>query len=352
LKRGFDYTAAYYFSSLQLPVCTALSGSGHDMTYWRDGLAAVETEARGLSQLAAHFERQLAQPFDEAIAQILKIEGRVIVGGIGKSGHIARKFAATLSSTGTPSQFIHPSEASHGDLGAVTVRDAVVLISNSGESGELSAMIEHCKRFDILLIAITARADGTLARNAKIVLLLPKVEEACPNGLAPTSSTTLQLALCDAIAVSLLKSRRFMPADFSVYHPGGQLGAQIRTVSSLMHKGEELPLVPIHLSMREAIVEMSGKGFGIIGIVDGEGRLKGVISDGDLRRHIADEGLLDLSVERIMTNTPRVIDPEALVMEAARNMQVNNISALFVLDRQGYVAGLIRLSDLLRSGVV
>jgi arabinose-5-phosphate isomerase len=322
------------------------------MSHWRDGLAAVETEARGLSELAGCFEQQLAAPFDAAIAHILKIEGRVIVGGIGKSGHIGRKFAATLSSTGTPSQFIHPSEASHGDLGAITVRDAVMLISNSGESAELSAMIEHCKRFDILLIAITARADGTLARNAKIVLLLPKVEEACPNGLAPTSSTTLQLAICDAIAVTLLKSRKFMPSDFRVYHPGGQLGAQIRTVNSLMHKQDELPLVPNHLSMREAIIEMSGKGFGIIGIVDSEARLTGVISDGDLRRHIADAGLLDLSVERVMTTTPRVIDPDALVSEAARNMQINNISALFVVNADGRAIGLIRLSDLLRSGVV
>jgi arabinose-5-phosphate isomerase len=323
----------------------------HPMSYWKDGLEAIEIEQSGLTRLAQNFE-QNGYSFDQAIAAILKTEGRVIVSGIGKSGHIARKFAATLSSTGTPSQFIHPSEASHGDLGAITIRDAVVLISNSGESGELSAIIEHCKRFDITLIAVTAALGATLARNSKIVLLLPKAEEACPNGLAPTTSTTMQLVLCDAIAVALLKSRKFMPADFRVYHPGGQLGAQIRTVQSLMHTGRELPLVAVHVSMREAIVEMSGKGFGIIGIIDDKACLKGVISDGDLRRHIADPDLLDMLVETIMTKTPSVISADALVSEAARNMQVNNISALFVLDQTSRVIGLIRLSDLLKSGVV
>jgi arabinose-5-phosphate isomerase len=322
------------------------------MNHWQNGLEALQIEAKGIAQLGEAFEQQLGAHFDKAVETILKTSGRVIVSGIGKSGHVGRKFAATLSSTGTPAQFIHPSEASHGDLGAITANDAVILISNSGESGELSAIIEHCKRFDIASIGITAAPKSTLGRNVNIVLHIPKAEEACPNGLAPTTSTTLQLVLCDSLAVTLLKARKFMPADFRVYHPGGQLGAQIRTVTSLMHTGKELPLVSMTVSMREAIVEMSGKGFGIIGIVDDAQRVVGVISDGDLRRHIGDAGLLDMSVKNVMTLSPRVIGPDALVSEAARNMEVNKISALFVLDQNRKVVGLIRFSDLLRSGVV
>ncbi len=322
------------------------------MTHWQNGLEALRIEEKGIALLGEAFEQQLGAHFDNAIETILNTKGRVIASGIGKSGHVARKFAATLSSTGTPAQFIHPSEASHGDLGAITANDAVILISNSGESGELSAIIEHCKRFDIASIGITAAPKSTLGRNVKFVLHIPKAEEACPNGLAPTTSTTLQLVLCDAMAVTLLKARKFMPADFQVYHPGGQLGAQIRTVQSLMHTGSELPLVSLELSMREAIVEMSGKGFGIIGIIDEARHVVGVISDGDLRRHIADEGLLEMSVKDVMTTNPRVIGQDSLVSEAARNMELNKISALFVLDQERKIAGLIRFSDLLRSGVV
>jgi arabinose-5-phosphate isomerase len=322
------------------------------MKHWQNGLEALRVEAKGIALLGEAFEKQLGAHFDSAVETILNTSGRAIVSGIGKSGHVGRKFAATLSSTGTPAQFIHPSEASHGDLGAITANDAVILISSSGESGELSSIIEHCKRFDIASIGITAAPNSTLGRNVKIVLHLPKAEEACPNGLAPTTSTTLQLVLCDALAVTLLKARKFMPADFRVYHPGGQLGAQIRTVHSLMHTGNELPLVSMNFSMREAIIEMSGKGFGIIGIVDEEQHVVGVISDGDLRRHIADAGLLDMSVKKVMTTRPRVIGQDALISEAARNMEVNKISALFVLDPEGKVVGLIRFSDLLRSGVV
>ncbi len=322
------------------------------MTYWKDGLAAIEIEASGIELLKGAFETQLGVAFDRTIDTVLKTSGRVIVSGIGKSGHVARKFAATLSSTGTPAQYIHPSEASHGDLGAITDRDAVFLLSSSDESGELSAIIEHCKRFEIASIGITAAPTSTLGRNVSIVMHVPKAEEACPNGLAPTTSTTLLLVLCDAIAVTLLKARKFMPSDFRVYHPGGKLGAQIRTVQSLMHKGSELPLVSLLVSMREAIVEMSGKGFGIIGIVDDKTRLAGVISDGDLRRHIADPDLLEVGVRNIMTKSPRVIGPDALVSEAARNMELNQISALFVIDEERRVLGLIRMADLLRAGVV
>ncbi len=322
------------------------------MGHWQNGLEAARIEGKGIRQLCDAFERQLGPHFDDAVNTILATSGRVIVSGIGKSGHVGRKFAATLSSTGTPAQFIHPSEASHGDLGAITKNDAVFLISNSGESGELSSIIEHCKRFDISSIGITAAPQSTLARNVKIILHVPKAEEACPNGLAPTTSTTLQLVLCDALAVTLLKARKFMPSDFRVYHPGGQLGAQIRTVQSLMHTGKELPVVPLKVTMREAIVEMSGKGFGIIGIVDEGHRVVGVISDGDLRRHIADAGLLDMPVSAVMTKDPRFIGADALVSEAARNMELNKISALFVLDEDRKLNGLIRFSDLLRSGVV
>ncbi len=322
------------------------------MNYWKDGLEAIDVEAKGIALLGATFKESLSADFDRAIELILKTKGRVIVSGIGKSGIIGNKFAATLSSTGTPAQFVHPSEASHGDLGAITSADVVFMLSNSGESGELTAILEHTKRFDIPSIGITSHPDSTLGRKVSIVLKTPTAEEACPHGLAPTTSTAVLLVLCDAIAVSLLKARKFLPSDFRVNHPGGKLGAQIHSVQSLMHPVADLPLVATNVPMRKALVVMSEKRFGILGVIDGQGKLAGVISDGDLRRHIADPRLLDEPAESIMTHRPRVIAADELLSVAARNMELNQITALFVLDNDRKVVGLIRLADLLTSGML
>ncbi len=322
------------------------------MQYWETGLAALRIEASGLSKLIDGFESGLAGAFDKAVAMVLETKGRTIVSGIGKSGHIGRKFAATLSSTGTPAQFIHAGEASHGDRGGITSSDVVFLISNSGESGELSAIIGHTRRFAIPSVAITARAGSTLGRNVSVVLEIPQAEEACPNGLAPTTSTTLQLALCDALAVTLLSARRFKPVDFRVYHPGGKLGASIRTVASVMHSGLALPRVHPNVIMRDAILEMTVKSLGILAVVDGDGKLLGGITDGDLRRHITDANLFENSVGNIMTRNPHVISGDELISVAAREMEVNRITALFVVDDKQQLTGLIRLSDLARIGVI
>lgn len=322
------------------------------MQYWQTGLVALRIEEAGLSKLIESFELDLADGFNKAVAMVLEIKGRTIVSGMGKSGHIGRKFAATLSSTGTPAQFIHAGEASHGDLGGITSSDIVFLISNSGESEELSAIIEHTRRFATPSIAITARPDSTLGRNVNVVLKIPQAEEACPNGLAPTTSTTLQLALCDALAVTLLSARKFKPVDFRVYHPGGKLGASIRAVASVMHTGAALPIIHEQVIMRDAILEMTTKGLGILGIVDGGGRLVGAITDGDLRRHIADANLFENTAANIMTRNPRVIGEDELVSVALREMEVNKITALFVLNEQNKLSGLIRLIDLARMGVI
>jgi arabinose-5-phosphate isomerase len=322
------------------------------MDYWQTGLAALRIEEAGLSKLIESFESDLADGFNKTVAMVLDTKGRTIVSGMGKSGHIGRKFAATLSSTGTPAQFIHAGEASHGDLGGITSSDIVFLISNSGESEELSAIIEHTRRFAIPSIAITARANSTLGRNVNVVLKMPQVEEACPNGLAPTTSTTLQLALCDALAVTLLSARKFKPVDFRIYHPGGKLGASIRTVASVMHTGAALPIVQPHTIMRDAILEMTTKELGILGVVDSESNLLGAITDGDLRRHIADANLFENTAANVMTRNPRVIGADELISVAVREMEVNKITALFVLNEQSKLSGLIRLGDLARIGVI
>ncbi len=322
------------------------------MHHWQTGLAALRIEEAGLLKLIESFESDLADGFNQAVAMVLDIKGRTIVSGMGKSGHIGRKFAATLSSTGTPAQFIHAGEASHGDLGGITSSDIVFLISNSGESEELSAIIEHTRRFAIPTVAITAHPGSALGRNVSIVLKIPQAEEACPNGLAPTTSTTLQLALCDALAVTLLSARKFKPVDFRVYHPGGKLGASIRAVASVMHTGAALPIIDEQTVMRHAILEMTTKGLGILGVVDGAGSLVGAITDGDLRRHIADVNLFENLAANIMTRNPRVIGEHEIVSAALREMEVNKITALFVLNEQNKLSGLIRLIDLARMGVI
>lgn len=316
------------------------------------GLTALQVEAEGLSQLLAAFEGDLAAAFEQAVEAILGVSGRTIVSGIGKSGHVARKAAATLSSTGTPALFIHPVEASHGDLGAITAGDIVILLSNSGESAELEPVMSYAKRFSVPIVAITSNPASALGRQANVVLRLPQAAEACPHGLAPTTSNLLQLALCDALAVALLKARNFMPADFRVYHPGGKLGASIRTVESLMHQGTELPCVGPGLKMRDAIPEMTSKAMGLLVITDAQGMLLGVITDGDLRRHMIDPNILDRTTAEIMTRHPRRIGGDRLLAEAARVFEDHRITALFVTGEDGKLAGVLRLADLLKQGIL
>jgi arabinose-5-phosphate isomerase len=276
--------------------------------------------------------------------------GRVIVSGMGKSGHIARKIAATMASTGTPAQFVHPAEASHGDLGMITAADAVLCLSNSGETPELNDLVAHAKRFEIPLIAIVGRDGSTLAQAADVALILPKTPEACPLGLAPTTSTTMMLALGDALAVALLERKGFTAEDFQVLHPGGKLGKALIKVSDIMHTGDEVPLVALGTGMREAVLTMTAKTFGCVGIADEAGKLVGVITDGDLRRHI-DGDLFAQKVDDVMTRAPKAIRPQALAAEALGRMKASKVTALFVVA-DGAPLGIIRIHDILRAGVV
>jgi arabinose-5-phosphate isomerase len=278
--------------------------------------------------------------------------GRVVVSGMGKSGHVGRKIAATLASTGTPALFVHPAEASHGDLGMIVAGDAVLALSNSGETPELADLIRHSRRFALPLVAVTARGDSALARAADVVLSLPAVAEACPMGLAPTTSTVMQMALGDALAVALLTRRGFTAADFRRFHPGGRLGARLIHVRELMHEGEAIPLASPDISMDRALLTITAKRFGCLGVTSTDGRLIGVVTDGDLRRHMGPD-LLARRVGEIMTPDPRTIDPDALAAAALHimNAPARPITALFVTDRHGHPIGIIHVHDLLRAGV-
>jgi arabinose-5-phosphate isomerase len=280
--------------------------------------------------------------------------GRLIVAGIGKSGHVARKITATMASTGTPSQFVHPGEASHGDLGMVTEDDIVLMLSNSGENAELSDLIHYTRRYGIRLIAMTGNADSTLAKHADIVLLLPKMPEACPNGMAPTTSTTMMLALGDALAVVLLERSGLTKEQFRNFHPGGKLGLRLRTVGEMMHRGDALPLIADSAKMDEAILLFSSKNFGCVLVVDAKGDLQGIVTEGDLRRHMGAD-LLQKPVTAVMTKSPRTIKESALAVEALNVMTKTPgkfITSLVVNDADGRMAGLIRLQDCLHAGIV
>jgi arabinose-5-phosphate isomerase len=278
--------------------------------------------------------------------------GRIVVSGMGKSGHIARKIAATLASTGTASLFVHPAEASHGDLGMIVAGDAVLALSNSGETAELADLVDHARRFGLPLVAITARAGSTLARAASVALLLPPAAEACPMGLAPTTSTTMQMALGDALAVALLTRRGFTASDFRQFHPGGRLGARLKHVRDLMHEGDAVPLAAPDTAMHRALLVMTEKRFGCLGVVDSIGRLVGILTDGDLRRAMGPD-LLDRQVGAIMTAAPRTIGPDALAAEAMHEMtaRARPITALFVVDSDARPVGILHLHDLLRAGL-
>ena len=310
------------------------------------GKRVLATEIAGLERMSS----DLGRSFAAAVSTILGVKGRVIVTGMGKSGHVGRKIAATLASTGTPAFFVHPSEASHGDLGMVTRQDCVVALSNSGGTAELADIIAYCRRFSMPIIAITGGARSPLAEQASVTLLLPQTHEACPMGLAPTTSTTMTMALGDALAIALLERRGFSTDDYKVFHPGGALGAQLIKVSEVMHTGSELPLVSPETPMTEAILTMTAKRFGVIGIIDADGRLVGIVTDGDLRRHMSDT-LLQQPVGAIMTGDPRHIGPGALAAEALGVMNSHAITVLFVTDDGRHPLGILHIHDVLRAGV-
>ncbi|UUP16873.1 Arabinose 5-phosphate isomerase KdsD [Nitratireductor thuwali] len=311
-------------------------------------MRTLETERKGLAELSQALTDGLSQPFAAAVAAISGISGRVIVTGVGKSGHIGSKIAATLASTGTPAYFVHPAEANHGDLGMIARDDVIIALSWSGESAELKGIVAYARRFSIPLIAITSGEKSALARESSVVLRLPKAAEACPHGLAPTTSTLLQLVIGDALAIALLEARGFTPDHFRTFHPGGQLGANLMHVGDIMHSGEELPLVSTGTGMREAILEISRKGFGCVGVTAADGRLAGIITDGDLRRHM-DSDILSMSVDQVMTRKPKTIAPGTLAATALQMVNSSAITTLMVVVEEKPV-GIVHLHDLLRIG--
>jgi arabinose-5-phosphate isomerase len=309
------------------------------------GQRVIRREAAALDSLAD----ALGESFAAAVGLLMAGTGRVIVSGMGKSGHIARKIAATFASTGTPAHFVHPAEASHGDLGMVAKGDVLIVLSNSGETSELADIVAHAKRFGIPLIAVAGREGSTLMRQADVAILLPDVPEACETGIVPTTSTTMTLALGDALAIALMEHRAFTPDHFRMFHPGGKLGARLLKVRDLMH--DDPPLVPDSMDMGHTLVEISRRGFGVVGVTDAKGRLTGIITDGDLRRHL--DGLMTRSAGEVMTKGPRTIGPEALAGEALALMNDRKITCLLVTGEDGTKAiGILHVHDCLRAGVV
>ncbi|WP_325063316.1 KpsF/GutQ family sugar-phosphate isomerase [Halovulum marinum] len=319
-----------------------------------DAETAFIASGRRVLQLEASAVALMAETLDgsfaRAVTMMLSIDGRIIVSGMGKSGHIARKMAATFASTGTPALFVHPAEASHGDMGMITRHDLVLLLSNSGETPELADLIAYTRRIGIPMIGIASNAGSTLIRKADHGIVLPAAAEACPNGLAPTTSTTLTLALGDALAVAMMEQRSFTPENFREFHPGGKLGALVSSVADLMHGRDELPLVGPDAPMSEALLEISSRGFGVAGVVDGGGALIGVITDGDLRRNMAD--LMTRSAAQVMTPGPKTVRPDLLASEALARMNRDKITTLFVVDAGDRVPqGILHIHDCLRAGL-
>ncbi|MCB5199276.1 KpsF/GutQ family sugar-phosphate isomerase [Loktanella sp. TSTF-M6] len=309
------------------------------------GRRVIDAEAAALTALS----RSLGADFDAAVALLLKATGRIIISGMGKSGHIGKKIAATLASTGTPAHFVHPAEASHGDLGMLARGDVVIVLSNSGETPELSDIVAYTRRYDIPLIGVASRAESTLCRQADIALILPQLGEACGTGVVPTISTTMTLALGDALAIALMEHRKFTPENFRDVHPGGKLGARLSKVADLMHTGDALPLVSADTPMGEVLLTISQKGFGVAGIASADGGLAGVITDGDLRRHM--QGLLDHTASEVMTPNPTTVPAGALAERAVGVMNARKITCLFALDADNRIAGILHIHDCLRAGV-
>jgi arabinose-5-phosphate isomerase len=332
-----------------VPVTEASEGKSRNLTTSADidvGRRVLRTEIAGLEALVD----ELGASFSAAVRLLADVEDRVIVSGMGKSGHIARKIAATLASTGTAAFFVHPAEASHGDLGMIGSRDVVLALSNSGDTEELADILAHTRRFRIPLIAMTSGNASSLAGAADVTLLLPAVPEACPMGLSPTSSTTMMLALGDALAVALLERKGFSHSDYHVLHPGGQLGRKLLAVADLMHKDDAVPLVEAGTAMAEAILVMTQKSFGCVGVIDARRRLIGIVTDGDLRRHMGDR-LLGAPVEAVMSGHPRTIRPHALAFEALGLMNALSITSLFAVDEERQPLGILHIHDCLRAGI-
>lgn len=329
--------------STQATQTKAESESGQaDLDAARRVLAQAET---GLTMMAS----ELGDAFVQCVSLISGLDGRLIVSGMGKSGHIGHKIAATLASTGTPAFFVHPAEASHGDLGMISDGDAVLALSNSGETPELSDLVSYTRRFGIPLIGMTGKRQSTLAEQSDIVLCLPEVAEAGPHG-APTTSTTLMITLGDAIAVALLERRGFTADDYRVFHPGGKLGKSLSKVADLMHKDDEIPLTRPESPMSDTILTMTEKTFGIAGVVDTAGQLIGIVTDGDLRRHMAEQ-IIGMTTSDVMTDAPKTIGPNTLAAEALRLMNEWKVTCLFVVE-DGKPVGILRMHDILRAGVV
>jgi arabinose-5-phosphate isomerase len=333
----------------QQPLMTASSGTPSADAAVQSALHTLEVGTGGITAIAAALQGPLGAAFAQAVELIRKAKGRVIVTGLGKSGHVARKVAATLASTGTPAFFVHAAEASHGDLGMITPDDAIVALSWSGEQPEMKNLVNYSARFAIPMIAITSNAESSLGAAARIVLELPKVREACPHNLAPTTSTLMQAAIGDALAIALLESRGFTALEFAKFHPGGKLGAMLKHTSDLMHTGDAVPTKPVGTKMSDALIEMSVKGFGCVAIIDARGHMAGIITDGDLRRQMRPD-LMTLSVDDIMSRNPKVIDRGSLASEALALLNSAKITTLIVTEADKPV-GIIHLHDLLRAGV-
>ena len=336
-------------SASRMPKPRTSEGPTRSAELIASALRTLEAEAGGITTLSAAIRDGLGPAFVAAVELISAARGRLIVTGMGKSGHVGRKVAATFASTGTPALFVHPGEASHGDLGMITTDDVIMALSWSGETAELKHLIDYSRRFRIGLIAITAAAKSTLAAAADVVLALPTAREACPHNLAPTTSTLMQAALGDALAVALLESRGFTALDFRKLHPGGRLGAMLKFVGDLMHQGDAIPLVALGTSMADAVVEMSSKGFGCVGITDARGNLAGIITDGDLRRHMRRD-LLEARVDEVMTRAPKTVRADQLAGEALEIINSAKITALIVTEA-GKPVGILNFHDLLRAGV-
>jgi arabinose-5-phosphate isomerase len=332
-----------------LPTKTTAAMSDQAIEAIASALRTLEAEASGVTALAAALQSDLGPAFVAAADLILKAKGRLIITGLGKSGHIGRKIAATFASTGTPAFFVHAAEASHGDLGMITPDDVIMALSWSGEQPEMKNLITYAKRFKIGVVAITSEATSTLAEAADVALTLPKAREACPHNLAPTTSSLMMLAMGDALAIALLEGRGFTSVDFSVLHPGGKLGAMLKYTRDLMHSGDAVPLKPLGTKMSDALVEMSSKGFGCVGVIDGNGHVVGIVTDGDLRRHMRAD-LMTVSVDEVMTRNPKTISRDLLAGEALEILNSSKITALLVTDARKPV-GIVHLHDLLRAGV-
>ena len=331
------------------PLMAKSSGTNHADVAVLSALRTLDAEGSGIAAIVAALQSDLSGPFAAAADLIRNAKGRLIVTGLGKSGHIGRKVAATFASTGTPAFFVHAAEASHGDLGMITPDDAIMALSWSCEQPEMKNLISYAARFGIPVIAMTADRESTLSKAADVALTLPKAREACPHNLAPTTSSLMMLALGDALAIALLEGRGFTSTDFSVLHPGGKLGAMLKFTRDLMHSGDAVPLKPLGTKMSDALVEMSSKGFGCVGIVDAHGLIVGIVTDGDLRRHMRPD-LMTASVDDVMTKNPKTISRDTLAGEALEVLNSSKITTLIVTDA-GKPVGILHLHDLLRAGV-